>query len=632
MIRKILSYKGIILKTKPTYWWKYVRYSHTKKKDRTSAYLSVPENLDFTYLSIAAGRLLDVTNYNPVLRRSITSYADEICKEHIHVFDVTTERVLGQWHKDPVTTYAWPLIYYKNVRKLTPQGSVIKNNDIKYPWELSCSHFLVTLAQAFLLTKDKRYADAFFMFLDDWVKANPIGRGVNWCCTLDVALRSVNWIVAASIFHAADTSFDIRFAEYVKHLYAHMLFINDNLEYGFVRENHYLADIVGLKMTAQCFPKDIQAKCIYRNAAKKLKEEITYQVCKDGVDHEASSCYHGFVFELFMVALATDTPLRDSLSRKQKCRLQRMLHFTEELCRFQCYPVVGDNDGERVLDLNGNGTFRCEVVDFGKQVLGVADKGQYNEYSMVIDGNVKPENRLSKACLLKEFKEGGYVLVDNGVVRFLLHCGSIGRKGKGGHGHNDQTSFVMDIRKEAFIIDPGSMVYERDLQLRHDFRSTAMHNCVMAGDMEQNHISINRPFKMDNDTKAYYTSNVKNDEVNITARHKGYERKCHCACTRGFHVTTDKVVVKDQVAGEYIGKLSCLYTFSPDITLHKEDGFIKANRKGKQVATISAEGWETEIIDGKYSPTYGMVNTTTALRLTVQKSDKPIDLGLNIAF
>lgn len=615
-IKKILSYHDVFISTKLSYWWKFYKYSYRPQNHNLNIYLNVPPEIKFYYLPIEGEVLSTYLTENSNISNRILKSANEILKEHYPLFNIQTKKILEEWHRDPVTGYEFPHVFYKDVRKITPQGSVIKNNDIKYPWELSCSHFLVTLAEAYILTKDSRYEDMFFKYLEDWHKNNPVGIGVNWSCTLDVALRVVNFIVAASIFHKADESFNERFNPYVQSIYTHMLFIEDNLEYGFVRENHYLSDIVGLKISSQCFPDDKKAKRCYKKTSKSIREEIIYQVCKDGVDHEASTCYHGFCLDLFMIALATDYNLRNSLNEKEKKRLCRMIRFSEELCQFATYPIVGDNDGERVVDLNASGSFRKEVVQFGKQVMGLSK--EENEYSFLINGTIKSYDDHYSSKQIIDYKKGGYSLVINDYMRLLIHCGTIGRKGKGGHGHNDQTSFIMDVKGEPFILDPGSMVYERDLQLRHDFRSTAIHNCIMVGNNEQNVISINRPFKMDNNTKASFTSSRDGDSIFVTTTHKGY-KQYQCLCIRRLEINQNCVQVIDNLHGSYNGDISCLYTFAKGLYLEWNGNRISVLRDNVIIASIILEGWNAELIKGRFSPAYGVMDDVNALRLNSKK-------------
>ena len=58
---------------------------------------------------------------------------------------------------------------------------VWKGVDVKVPWELSRFQHLNILGQAYVLTRDNKYAEEFADQITDWIKNNPVCFGVNWC-------------------------------------------------------------------------------------------------------------------------------------------------------------------------------------------------------------------------------------------------------------------------------------------------------------------------------------------------------------------------------------------------------------------------------------------------------------------
>ncbi|MCD8007042.1 MAG: heparinase II/III-family protein [Oscillospiraceae bacterium] len=631
-VKKLIGYKEILISTEPTYWIHYVRHSYFPKKNRINEYQTTPDNLRLCFLDVSRNEFNEVF-YNSRLSANIIERANRICDGYAVVFDVETSEIKGKWSEDPKTGYNWLSIYYKDVRGLCPQGTVENHNDIKYAWELGCLHFLVTLAQAYAITNESKYKENFFELLDDWVEQNPVGYGVNWCCTIDVALRAINIIVAASIFAAFCGDFEEEFQPYSKLLYTHMLFIYDNLEYGFVRENHFVADIVGLKVLSQIFPQDSVARKMYNFSKKQFQKEVLFQVLPDGVEHEASTAYHGLVLELFVIGLATDGNLMQTIKPQCIARLNQMVSFSEKLLSFHHFPIIGDNDSERVLDLNGTGTFRKEVVDFANYVLGNS-ADSINEYSFLCAGTIGKEKEVGqtrrKPITLTDYAEGGYVYCKNDNFRLLIHAGSIGRRGRGGHGHNDQTSFVLDIGVDSFIIDPGSCVYERDLEKRHKYRSTKMHNCVALGDIEQNKIKIETPFKMDNDTKCQHTSRVFESQVEVECVHFGYAKSAGCNITRKF-IVSDNLSVRDSIEGSYRGDFSVNYVFADTVELRQICSNAIEAHTGNQTVEIIFEGIDgLEIYRGTFSESYGKEQPTCCLLLKGHKDSEHAEVITNI--
>src|SRR2546427_446126 len=66
--------------------------------------------------------------------------------------------------------------------------------DHKITWELNRHQHLVTLAKAWLLSKDEKYVRELIAQWHSWMKANPYSLGINWGSSLEVAFRSLSWI------------------------------------------------------------------------------------------------------------------------------------------------------------------------------------------------------------------------------------------------------------------------------------------------------------------------------------------------------------------------------------------------------------------------------------------------------
>ncbi len=98
------------------------------------------------------------------------------------------------WYLDPVSGLRFPRgipLAQWNLEQMRPGRA-----DIKLPWELArCQHWPL-LGQAYRLTGDDRFAVEVERELHDFMAANPIAIGVNWTCTMDVALRAANWALA----------------------------------------------------------------------------------------------------------------------------------------------------------------------------------------------------------------------------------------------------------------------------------------------------------------------------------------------------------------------------------------------------------------------------------------------------
>jgi len=283
------------------------------------------------------------------------------------------------WHLDFKSGRRWPL-ESPHTMDYVELG---RPSDVKVPWELSRGQHLPTLARAFVVDGDPRWPAAIREQILSWIAANPAGLGVNWACTMDVALRAVSWAWALGILAGgsagagADTATDsgghagigsARSAvealpgdfldAALVSLYAHGLWIPEHIEFGEVNGNHYLSDAVGLVACGSLFAGTAPGDRWLDDGVAILEAEIRTQVDDDGVDIEASVPYHRLVLELFLVGLSLAERGGRRLSDGYRERLRAMLHFVDAYVTPDgLSPVIGDADDGRALVL-GSGDVR----------------------------------------------------------------------------------------------------------------------------------------------------------------------------------------------------------------------------------------------------------------------------------
>src|SRR5262249_31551635 len=132
--------------------------------------------------------------------------------------------------------------------------------DAKVPWELARMQHLGVLAWAHALAANggagaassEIYRAAFRNQVLDFIATNPPRFGINWRCTMDVAIRAANCVIAYGIFRAFGAEFDAPFSSvFAASLIDHGRHVVNHLEvYPEGRGNHYLGDIAGLVFIA----------------------------------------------------------------------------------------------------------------------------------------------------------------------------------------------------------------------------------------------------------------------------------------------------------------------------------------------------------------------------------------------
>ena len=202
------------------------------------------------------------------------------------------------WNVDFKSGARWSPRYFRDIPTIHAQ----RPSDIKVPWELSRLQWLIPAGQAYLLTGEERFAVAARDVLQQWLAANPVGRGVNWAIAMEPVLRIFSWIWLFRVFAATRAWADEGFrGAFLSALYAHAQFVARNIERAELNGNHFTADCAALVVAGAFFGGAEGGRWLSRGLAD-LEREILVQIEEDGVDFEASSAYHRLVSELFLLA------------------------------------------------------------------------------------------------------------------------------------------------------------------------------------------------------------------------------------------------------------------------------------------------------------------------------------------
>jgi hypothetical protein len=408
------------------------------------------------------------------------------------------------WHRDPVSGLGWdPSTHHVDLVAVRGDGS-----DVKWPWELSrCQHLPVLglasrcasllLAPAAASALRARCAVEAAAEIDDWIERNPRGLGVNWSCTMDVAIRAFNWVSALALFRDTPQWDDPFVLRVVRSLWTHGRHIRSHLEIGDdgLTSNHYLANAIGLYALGCALPELREAEEWRLFARRTLAEEMEKQVLPDGADFERSLPYHRLAAEIFVHGALLAKGRGEALPAPVLTRLALMLEFTAAATRQDgSVPQWGDNDDGRLLPLDGYATGapndHRHLLALGGRLLRRADieacgDGHDLEATWLV-GDAAERPFASGAPPSRAFADVGYCVLRADDLHVAVSCGPVGTSGLGNHTHNDLLSIVVFAGGREWIVDPGSGTYTRDAALRNRLRGTAAHATLQLGAREQN--------------------------------------------------------------------------------------------------------------------------------------------------
>ena len=501
-------------------------------------------------------------------------------------------------------------------------------SDVKVPWELSRCQHLVTLGRGWTVFRDERYVDEFQAQVRSWIQSNPLGFGVNWSCTMDVALRSVSWIWALGLFESAPLDPDFE-EEILLALYRHGLWIPRNLEIGPVNGNHYLADLLGMIACGVLFSATPEGKRWLEEGARLLEEEAPNQIEDDGVNIEASVQYHRLVLEIFLVGRRFCAIGGKPLSRNFDKKLEGMLDFVDAYTtRAGRSPVVGDVDDGRALILGETDLLDHRYLLSTGSVLFQNEKWKRRAGICWPDTLwlIGPEAKQRFEALpatdeggreSRHFEASGFHILRTRHQYLFVDAGPVGFRGLGGHGHNDCLSFEWHVRGRPILTDSGSFVYTSSPEWRNLFRSTAYHNTIRIDGEEINRFPSELAlWNLRDDARPIGVSWESSPECErLQAGHTGYQRLNHpvsLSRTFGLSHTGHRLVVRDSLEGAGRHRIEAFFHAAPGalpVRLAECVAFQWEEPSGPVRLTIlaaSSRKWSWRQESGWFSPGYGV--------------------------
>lgn len=441
------------------------------------------------------------------------------------------------WHFEPVADKHIPLKHWKQFDELDTS----ETGDKKIVWEINRHQHFFTLGVAFWLTKDERYAKAFVRHLEGWMEQNPPGMGINWCSSLEVALRSISWIWAFNFFRDAKALEPELFQKALKFLYLHARHIEKYLSTYYSPNTHLTGEALGLYYLGTQLRFFARARHWRELGEKILFAELDRQILADGVYFEQTSWYQRYTTDFYthfiilktLNGKETDKNLQEKLAGK----IQSLLDFLMYITRPDgTTPFIGDDDGGRSLP-HGNARtddfraclatgavlfersdYKFVAQDFAEETLWLLGAGGKQSFENL--------RAIRPATTSKSFKSGGYFVMRDGWAHtdnyLLIDCGELGAL-NGGHAHADALSINLAIGGETKLIDSGTYTYHQSKELRDFFRTTIGHNTLMIDGKSQSEPGGKFNWKTKADARLH--SWISQDRFDyFEGSHNGYEK------------------------------------------------------------------------------------------------------------
>ena len=536
------------------------------------------------------------------------------------------------WHADFKSGKRWDRGAYSLEIIQTPD----RGHDYKVPWEMSRLQHLPMLGMASALSGDPDFRRRAVSHIASFIAENPVYRGINWNCTMDVAIRASQILAAEGYLREAG---DDRFwVDLLKSLLLHARFILDNLEDGPVRGNHYLSNLAGLFLCGLGLTEFREAPGWRDFARERLFSEMKRQVTEDGLDYEASVSYHAFATEIFLFPALLASEKGTSFPRAYLKTLEQMLEAVAILIRPDgTLPQVGDNDDGRFLifsqyhrprrdwrPLLALGAYLFRRPDWLSLAGDAWVEGAWVVGEPFLRWWNSPRMRpASHGFRCHAFPEAGIYQLGAGSIQMVVDAGSVGQRNNGSHAHNDTLAFDLYAFGREVLPDRGTATYTPDLSLRNRFRSTRAHNTLQV-DGEETNPFPGEPFRLISaDSPRVLRWRLGERYAYLQAEHLGYTRLPSGVVHRRS-ILMDRMKGTFQIEDRLEGKgrhrflasfhLAPGWNFSPG-----DEGWTARSQEGGPILSLlwrqRPEMSRVQVENDLHSPSYGVTREALTVRM-----------------
>ena len=409
-----------------------------------------------------------------------------------------------RWNRDPKTGVEAPLAFGKALDYRDERVA----GDVKYLWELNRHLELVTLAQAWHLTRERRFAQGAARLLSSWLEQCPYPYGLQWTSPLEAAVRTVNWACAWTLLGGEGAPlFATRWGRafrrrWLAAIYRNCHFISHNLSRHSSANNHLMGELMGLFVASVTWPLWTESPRWRETARHGLEAEATTQNAADGSNREQAFWYHHEVADMMLLCLLFGRTNRVAFSRRFSERLEAMLDFIAAVMDAKGHvPMIGDADDAVMVRFSREADF-CpyrSLLATGAVLFARGDfkakAGRFDDKSRWLLGDAASRefDALTPATTAPArlaFPEGGYYVLGKDLgthreVKTLVDAGPLGYLSIAAHGHADALALTLSIGGHEILVDPGTYAYHSNKRWRDYFRGTSAHNTLRVDGEDQ---------------------------------------------------------------------------------------------------------------------------------------------------
>ena len=536
-----------------------------------------------------------------------------------------------EWNRDVATGTRAPLVFGKT---LNYRDSALVGN-VKYLWEPNRHLELVTLAQAWRLTTEARFAAACRMLIDSWIAQCPYMRGPNWASSLELALRLVNWSCAWHILGGDEGGLfrepgAMQFKErWLNAVRQHCHFIAGHPSLHSSANNHLLGELLGLFIAATTWPCWPESESWRERARRRFEEQALLQNGTDGVNREQAIWYQHEVADMMLIAGLTARANGCDFSREFWSRLEAMLDFISCCMDVRGHvPALGDADDAVIVRFSPQpdfGVYHSLLAagavlfgrgDFKHKARAFDDKSRWLLGDAAADAFAAMQVENPAQQMERRFADSGYYILGSDFdgaheVRVLFDAAPLGYLSIAAHGHADALSFTLSVCGVPLLIDSGTCAYHTERAWRDYFRGTAAHNTLRVDGLDQS-VSAG-PFLWSHHANARSLECALGPtRQRLLAEHDGYLRLDDAVVHRrelAYEPAALTLTVTDRLECNARHFVEIFWHFPPDCTVELRAGTARASLGGVGLELSWPATLDARVARGNEAPIEGWTST-----------------------
>jgi len=342
----------------------------------------------------------------------------------------------------------------------------------EWTWQLSRHAELLTLARAYRLTKEEKYAKECCNLFDSWVKQatrysinDNNSEKLCWR-SIECGIRmSIVWPeIIHSIIDSDSCSSDI-ITDFFKSVYEHAALLRN---FHKPKGNWLIMEMSGLLHTAAIYTFFKDSEEWYAYAENMLKEELNKQVYPDGFQFELSSSYQQILVIHYGRVIRLLRGYGKKVPEEFENDLKKILHIYVKLMRpNMALPDINDGTLQKVadriepyIDLVPGDTVLKWIISEGKEGEMPSEKSVVLPYAGIA-----------------VFRTGW----DKDDTWLCFDGGPFGA----GHQHEDKLNVLLHACGKYILTEGNNYAYDGS-DMRRYVLSTRAHNTALVDGMEQN--------------------------------------------------------------------------------------------------------------------------------------------------